>query len=319
MTKIYAAYNKNENERLNSSSGGVFILLAQYILSQGGSVFGAAYDENFHVRHIEVTNKIELSGLLGSKYVQSKMGKDISLAVKDRLTSGKKVLFCGTPCQTESIIKFVGDALRNNLIAVDFTCHGTPLPEVWDAYLTKLKEKGEIVSVNMRQKRFGWKTYSLEVNYSNGKCYSEIFTWNHYSQAFLMNYSLRKSCYHCAFRNVRPNSDITLGDYWDVAQKHPEMNDDKGISKLYIHTDKGETLLKDISESLVIKLDEDIPDYKTEEMNIGIPPKRDIFLNTLRDEGFEVAYRKVIYQGVAWNLKFKLKGLLKILLHYKNK
>lgn len=319
MTKIYAAYNKNENERLNSSSGGIFILLAQYILSQGGSVFGAAYDENFHVRHIEVTNKIELSGLLGSKYVQSKMGKDISLAVKDRLASGKKVLFCGTPCQTESIIKFVGDALRNNLIAVDFTCHGTPLPEVWDAYLTKLKEKGKIVSVNMRQKRFGWKTYSLEVNYSNGKCYSEIFTWNHYSQAFLMNYSLRKSCYHCAFRNVVPNSDITLGDYWDIVQKHPEMNDDKGISKLYVHTDKGETLLKDISKSLVIKLDKDIPDYKTEEMNIGIPPKRDIFLNTLRDEGFEVAYRKVIYQGGAWNLKFRLKGLLKILLHYKNK
>lgn len=319
MTKIYVAYNKNENERQNSSSGGVFCLLAKYILTLGGSVFGAAYDENFHVSHIEVTETSKLHYLLGSKYVQSKMGKNISLTVKERLESGKKVLFCGTPCQTESIIKFVGNDLRKNLIAVDFTCHGTPLPEVWEAYLAQLREKGKIVSVNMRQKRFGWKTYSLEVRYSNGKCFSEIFTWNHYSQAFLMNYSLRKPCFHCAFRNVRPNSDITLGDYWDVAQKHPDMNDDKGISKLYVHTEKGEMLLKDISESLVMKLDEVIPDYKTKELNISIPQKRDIFLKILKKEGFEKAYRKVIYQGIAWNLKFRLKGLLKILLYHKNK
>lgn len=318
MTKIYVAYNKNENERLNSSSGGVFCLLAKYILTLGGSVFGAAYDENFHVSHIEVTETSELHYLLGSKYVQSKMGKNVSLAVKERLESGKKVLFCGTPCQTESIVKFVGNDLRKNLIAVDFTCHGTPLPEVWEAYLAQLKKKGKIVSVNMRQKRFGWKTYSLEVRYSNGKCFSEIFTWNHYSQAFLMNYSLRKPCFHCAFRNVVPNSDITLGDYWDIAQKHPEMNDDKGISKLYVHTDKGETLLKDISDALVIKFDKEIVNYKTKGQNIDIPIKRELFLNTLKNEGFEVAYRKSIYQGIAWNLKLKIKGLLKILLHYKN-
>ena len=103
MTKIYAAYNKKENERLNSSSGGVFCLLAKNILKHGGSVFGATYDENFHVSHIEVTETSELHYLLGSKYVQSKMGKNVSSAVKERLESGKKVLFCGTPCQTESI------------------------------------------------------------------------------------------------------------------------------------------------------------------------------------------------------------------------
>ena len=67
MTKIYVAYNKNENERLNSSSGGVFCLLAKYILTLGGSVFGAAYDENFHVSHIEVTETSKLHYLLGSK------------------------------------------------------------------------------------------------------------------------------------------------------------------------------------------------------------------------------------------------------------
>ena len=97
------------------------------------------------------------------------------------------------------------------------------------------------------------------------------------------------------------------------------MNDDKGISKLYVHTDKGETLLKNISDALVMKFDEEIINYKTKGQYIDIPKKRELFLNTLKNEGFEVAYRKIIYQGIAWNLKLKMKGLLKILLHYKIK
>lgn len=316
MTKIFAAYNENEQERLSSSSGGVFILLAKSVLSQGGSVWGAAYDEQFHVKHVEVTDLKSLHKLIGSKYVLSKLDKSTFIAIKERLLEGKKVIFCGTPCQAESIIRFVGEELRKRLLIVDFTCHGTPLPEVWDAYLEYLKGKGCIQTVNMRNKRFGWKTYSFDVNYQNGKRFSEIFTWNHYSQAFLFNYSLRKPCYNCMFRNVSPHSDITLGDYWDIAKKHPGMNDDKGISKLYVHTKLGESYLQEISNSMKLLQDEEIKDYKTKALVIEIPKKRDLFLEVLKNEGFEVAYKEAIYGGFLWTLKIRIKGLLKILIHY---
>lgn len=319
MTKIFAAYNKNNWERFSSSSGGVFVLLAKSVLSQGGSVWGAAYDELFHVKHIEVTDHNSLHKLLGSKYVLSKLDKGAFLTIKKRLQEGQKVLFCGTPCQAESVIRFVGPELRKRLLVIDFTCHGTPLPEVWEAYLKCLEEKGDLLSVNMRHKKFGWKTYSFVANYKDGKKFTEIFTWNHYSQAFLFNYSLRKPCYSCIFRDIVPHSDITLGDYWNIAKKHPEMNDDKGISKLYVHTELGESFLHSISHSMEIVLDEEIQGYKTMAMTIRIPHKRDLFLNVLENEGFEAAYRKAIYGGFVWALKIRIKGLLKIILHYKYK
>lgn len=319
MTKIFAAYNKNIQERLHSSSGGVFILLAKFVLSKGGTVWGAAYDEQFHVKHIEVTDLMSLGKLVGSKYVLSKLDKAAYVTIKERLLDGKMVLFCGTPCQAESIVKFIGENLRKHLLVIDFTCHGTPLPVVWDAYLNILSQKGKIQSVNMRHKRFGWKTYSLEVRYQDGKKFSEIFTWNHYSQAFLFNYSLRKPCYNCMFRNVVPHSDITIGDYWDIATKHPDMNDDKGISKLYVHTELGERFMQDISHSMRMLLDEEVQDFKTKALKIEIPEKRELFFDILKKEGFEVAYRKVIYGGFIWDLKIKIKGIFKILLHYKYK
>lgn len=319
MTKIFAAYNKNIQERLDSSSGGVFVLLAKLVISLGGSVWGAAYDEQFHVKHIEVSDLNSLHKLLGSKYVLSKLGKETCIAIKNRLLEGKIVLFCGTPCQTATVIKFIGEDLRNKLLAIDFTCHGTPLPEVWEAYLKELPDRNHIKSINMRHKRLGWKTYSLVIEYQNGKNFTEIFTWNHYSQAFLFNYSLRKSCYNCAFRNIVPQSDITLADYWDVATNHPEMNDDRGISKVYVHTELGEHFLKEISPSLKIVHDEDILDFKTKALNIRIPQNRDLFLDVLKKDGFETAYKVAVYGGFLWALKLKIKGLLKILLHYKYK
>ena len=38
----YIAHNLNEDIRKNSSSGGIFYSLAEYVLSQKGIVFGAA-------------------------------------------------------------------------------------------------------------------------------------------------------------------------------------------------------------------------------------------------------------------------------------
>ncbi|MBQ7903319.1 MAG: 4Fe-4S dicluster domain-containing protein, partial [Oscillospiraceae bacterium] len=56
IPSAYAAISKDENIRMESSSGGIFTELAKYFIEQGGVVYGAAYDEHFNVKHICVDN-----------------------------------------------------------------------------------------------------------------------------------------------------------------------------------------------------------------------------------------------------------------------
>lgn len=315
-TQIYSAYSKDAVLRSKSSSGGIFSLIAEMVIKEGGIVYGAVYDENFHVVHKGVDSLDGLDALRGSKYVQSKLTRDVTNDIKENLQKGRNVLFCGTPCQTEGVIRFVGEDLRKNLIAVDFTCHGTPAPEVWDAYLSVLKEKGDIASINMRDKRFGWKTYSMCVDYQDGSRFSEIFSWNHYSLAFLRDYSLRKPCYSCAFRGVRPNSDITLADSWGVSKEHPKMNDDRGISKVYVHTDAGRELFESVCGKMNYILDAEVKEYKTKEIYLNEPSKREAFFALIKSNGFEYAYKHCVDRGFIIEGLNMTKGLVKILLHY---
>lgn len=71
---VYAAKNPDEEIRWESSSGGVFTLLAEKILSEGGVVFGARFDARWEVVHDYTENVEGLSAFRGSKYVQSRIG-----------------------------------------------------------------------------------------------------------------------------------------------------------------------------------------------------------------------------------------------------
>ena len=79
MNKVYACYNKLEEIRQNSSSGGLFYLLATKVISNGGVVFGAAFNDSFEVFHKKVDRLEDIDSIMRSKYVQS----DIGSAYKD--------------------------------------------------------------------------------------------------------------------------------------------------------------------------------------------------------------------------------------------
>ena len=70
---VYAAFNKNEEVRMQSSSGGVFTALAESIIKEGGVVFGARFNEDWEVVHDYVETVEGLSAFRGSKYVQSRI------------------------------------------------------------------------------------------------------------------------------------------------------------------------------------------------------------------------------------------------------
>lgn len=125
--RVDAAWNKNLDERLKSTSGGLFYLLAERWIREGGVVFGAGYDGHLKVEHRSVETIEDLKALRGSKYVQSDVGNTFALA-KEFLKQGRKVLYSGTPCQIAGLKSFLGKD-PDNLQTIDLVCHGTPSPK----------------------------------------------------------------------------------------------------------------------------------------------------------------------------------------------
>lgn len=249
----YIAYSKSENAKLNSSSGGIFVLLAEKVIEQGGTVFGAAFDKEFNLHHIRVTSKKELKRLLRSKYIQSNI-LDIYRELLQDLNDKKMVLFCGTPCQVSAIkSKMTNKKLLDNLILIDFICHGVPSPGIWNSYKIYLEEKlkDKIKDVNFRDKSKGWHDYSFYVSTEN-KTICESHDLNAYMRTFLSDKNIRPSCYNCFVKPDNYQSDITLGDAWKIEKEKADWADDKGTSVIITRTDKGEEYLERIKDEIHI-------------------------------------------------------------------
>lgn len=245
----YACYNKNLQERLNSSSGGMFILLAKEIIRKGGVVFGAAFDENFNVKHTYADNEKDLIKFMGSKYTQSDIGNTYKEA-KKFLEQDRVVLFSGTPCQIEGLKAYLKKDY-DKLYTQDIICHGVPSPKVWRKYLDYQKELNneDIKSVSFRNKDHGWSLFRMKISFDT-KAYSENHNEDLYMKSFLKNICLRDSCYECSFKKKYRISDITLADFWGIDKIYPNMNDDKGISLILLNSAKGKELFGEIKKNI---------------------------------------------------------------------
>ena len=169
--KVYACWNVNKKERLDSTSGGIFRLLSEKILDEGGIVYGAGFDNNMVVHHMRIEEKKNLYKLLGSKYVQSDI-KGIYQKVRADLENGKKVLFSGVACQVSALKNYLKKDY-DNLLCVDILCHGVPSPLVFRDYLKYMekKYKSDVQKVNFRYKRPGWSVFSMRLDFKNGQKY----------------------------------------------------------------------------------------------------------------------------------------------------
>lgn len=248
----YAAQNPNDVIRQLSSSGGIFTSLAQYILSQNGVVFGAAFDRTFRkVQHVAVQTSQDLYRIQGSKYVQSNAGCSYR-TVKEFLEQGRLVLFSGTLCQIAGLKAFLHKDYPN-LYLVDVVCYGVPAPKVWDAYIDFLEKKhnGKVTQVSFRDKRNGWSDYVISVKFDNGKEYINCRSDDLYMRGFLHDYYLRPACYQCDFKGLNRASDITLGDLWGIEHLAPELNDEKGTSLVIISSEKGKALFEKAASNMV--------------------------------------------------------------------
>ncbi len=305
--RTLAAINNDEATRLASSSGGLFTILAQQTLNEGGVVFGAAFNKEWEVEHIAIESPDELPRLQGSKYSQSNMGNSYNEA-KIHLKAGRKVLFSGTPCQIAGLKRFLGREYEN-LTAIDMVCHGVPSPLVWKMYLAETiknatpnnGEKPHIHSINFRDKKAGWSNYRFSIQATNPdydeektEILSETRDKNTFMQCFLRNLCLRPSCHACPARSGKSGSDITLGDLWGASEVCPTLHDDKGTSLMLLwnnHTPTGGITYKDIEYSQAVKYNPSI------EKNAALRPKRARFFRNLHKKG---VYEATTAYTIGW-------------------
>lgn len=297
----YACLNKDESTRIKSSSGGIFTLLAEQIIAEKGVVFGAKFNQNFEVEHSYVETKEKINVFQGSKYVQSKIGKTYEQA-KSFLENRKTVLFTGTPCQIGGLKLFLGKNY-NNLICVDFICHGVPSPAVWKKYI-KHREKNaqtQIQEVYFRDKNEGWKKYSLHFLFKNNKEYRENLRGDPYMIAFLKNICLRPSCHACKFRTLNRQSDVTLADFWGIDNILPELNDNKGVSLIFINSDKGKNIFNQAKSKLLYKevnIEEAVSYNSSAIKSPAVHPKRKVFFKNIEKLPFDKLVRKYILGNI---------------------
>jgi polysaccharide pyruvyl transferase WcaK-like protein/coenzyme F420-reducing hydrogenase beta subunit len=247
--KSYACKSLDEGERAKSSSGGIFSLLASSVLNDGGSVFGAIYD-NYDVKHIGIENESGLEKLRGSKYAESTIGNSY-IEVKRKLSDGKKILFSGVPCQIEGLKSFLGKDYPN-LYCVSVVCHGVPSKKVFSQYLKEMEKKydDKIVRVNFRNKEKGWKDFQIEYVFGNKTIKRKIWE-DAFMIGFLKNYYLRQSCYDCDYRlNKKNTSDIILGDFWGIQDELEMFDDNKGVSAVIVNSKKGQELFNRIQDKI---------------------------------------------------------------------
>ena len=256
--EVWALRNKNEDQIMESASGGAADIATQVILEQNGIIYGAAYVEKLKVKHIEVSNDKTRKKLQSSKYVQSDL-KDCYSKAKAHLEKGKKVLFTGTPCQIAGLYSFLGKD-DPNLYTSDLICHGVPSPKFFEKYLEyQSKKMGEdIIYYNFRSKeKRGWGTQYLLKTKTKTK--TQALSLDRFGKHFMDGDCYRESCYQCPYANIERVGDLTVGDFWGIFKSHPEFFSEKGVSSVFINTEKGMFLferMKKYVEALEITLDE---------------------------------------------------------------
>lgn len=259
----FAVWNKDVDERMSSSSGGVFSVLARGTLKVGGIVYGAAWDEKMQLRHVGIDDVRGLDSLRRSKYVQSNTD-GVYIDVRRQLQAGRKVLFSGTPCQIAGLLSFLGHKDFPNLLAVGVVCHGVPSQRSFDKYLREIEDSDNVAvyDCNFRSKNRGWRCgLNLLVfgkDYRNKDVIiSKVASDNSYFNAFLKQYFLRESCYNCPFKgnDQECGADIMMSDFWNYWSVAPMKDVDfgKGVSAIVVNTDRGRQYLSESSESFFMK------------------------------------------------------------------
>lgn len=296
--KVYACWNLDTGKRRDSTSGGIITALSEQVISEGGVVVGAYYRNDFTVAHMIGVSEKDISKLRQSKYMQSDIGF-IYRETKKILAEGKKVLFCGTPCHNAALRNYL-KKIPDNLYQCDFICRGVISSGVFKAYLAYLEKKygGKTIKVQFKNKDLGWNRFSTKIWFDNGRTYIK----DRYHDPYMVSYlrygvSLRPSCYECKYKGTDRYADITVGDFWGIGKKDPNLDDNKGTSLVMINSDKGASVFQKVLNHLAYT-ECSIDDIPGGNMCLSQSPRkgeyREVFFKDLGKKSFGLIYKRYV-------------------------
>lgn len=318
----YAARHKEHDVYNNSTSGGAFTALAEWMIQRGGIVYGCVFDEHFSPIHIGVDSIEGISAMRGSKYAQS----DVGLAyreIKTRLSEGKYILFTGTPCQVAGLYAFLGKSDISKLLTADLICHGVPSGKTLSKYIGYLEKKNhsKVDSIKFRSKFYGWTCPSVEVHFKNGKVDRRITGKNIYYSNFNNRNLQRLSCFRCKYACSSRCGDITIGDFWGFHKANLKMTYKEGVSCCLLNTPKALDLFKSLHLN-VEKVDPDLIIQGNYHLRKPSPKGRkwNTIMNTVDRKGFDsLTIWYLFYQDILKSsLKRKVYKIYKRLKSLKN-
>lgn len=296
VPKVYAAWLKDKEMRMNSTSGGMYYAAARKVLDTGGCVVACRYTEDWkHAEHVVVDSNDLLMPTVRSKYFQSDT-QGIFQKVKRLLEGGRRVLFCGCPCQSAALQNFVGGK-KENLLTMDFICRGINSQKAFEAFISELEHRyhSRVNSVHCKNKRKGWRSLGVLVTFENGEEYYETRSSSYWSLGYIRdNLYMRPSCHQCRYREIPRISDITIGDFWGIRDMTQE-DMYQGISVLMLNTGKGSAFFREMENDLVFT------EKTLEDVEKGNPcltrspaegTKRSLFFELLDDMEFSAAVQE---------------------------
>lgn len=287
---IIGAKIKDENERITSRSGGLFIALANYILSQNGVVYGCKLGQDLEVHHARATTKQEIDQFKGSKYVKSNL-KEVYSKIKQDLKEGKMVLFSGTSCEVAGLKVVLKGIDTSKLYLCDIICHGVPSPLIYEEYIKFIenREGKKVKNIDFRDKSFGWSTHKETLTFENNKKISV----NYFTELFYSHHILRPSCFNCQFCNMDRVSDITMGDFWGIEKENKNFHDDVGTSLVLVNTVKGHQLIEYIMKDIhwISVYSKHYMQHNLQYPSIK-PQNRNEFWEDYKQNGFEYIMKK---------------------------
>lgn len=320
--KCYAAYHLDENVRHIGSSGSLFYALASEILHHEGVVYAAEMCDDFYVKHTRASDIVSVCRQMKSKYVQSDTKHIYRNVLKD-LRDGKEVMFVGTPCQVKALSNILSSRMRENILLIDFVCHGVPSQRLFHdsiKFFEKLN-KVHVLSFSFREKTTErLRNYGMKYKSADGVLHSVVDIPDKfpYLHGFFYHYTQRDCCYNCKHRSLERSSDLTLGDFWGIEDIGPEYADaNAGYSMIVVNSAKGNQILSSLKDCVIKEIPDGIK-YVIRKNSAYTKQDRkslmhNIFFWIYRNFGYPVCERYIFQHRLWHSIVFRIDKLLHVL------
>ena len=312
----YASWITDKEKRRICASGGIGTTMSEYVIRNGGVVFGSRYNESL-VPIMTFTERLEeLEHFKGSRYVQSLVGNDTYKQVKNFLLDDRQVLFIGTPCQIAGLKSFLRKEYQN-LITVDLICHGVCPTRYFTEEVDYLSNKFKLKDISdARFRGNDGNNYRLTLW---NKARRKLFPRDNYREkllrlsesqqfyiwGFLLGVTLRENCYACKYARPERISDITIGDFIGLGKEVPFDYPKANVSSVTINTEKGDAFYKSVSESndMLINVERNYGERLEYKPSLVEPfhrhPLNVKFKSNYPVYGFALSVRKVLHKEMS--------------------